>query len=450
MRRGLVLLILLLGCSREPGQPPPVVVISIDTLRSDHLRAYGYGGTSTPAIDRLAADGIVFERAWSHVPLTLPSHTSLMTGLLPPEHGVRDNAGATLDPRTPTIASLLRARGYKTGGAVSAYVLRATTNINAGFDHFDDRVAFVEGAPTGNLQRAGRDTVRAIVPWLDANARQPFFLFVHLFEPHAPYEGGSYDAEITRVDEAVSELLDAIRIQKRYDDTLIVLTSDHGEGLRDHGEQEHGVLLYREALQVPLIVKLPRSQRRGTRVRESAQLIDILPTIAALTGATPPPHLPGKSLLEPLGARASYAETLYPRIHLGWSDLRSIVRWPMHLIDGPKPELYRVESDPREERNVLDADRRAFTQLRGDLAAIPQRGVTAPRISDEEARKLAALGYVSAGRPAASSNLNPREHLADLDALKTTTELLARGDYQNAATRLEELLARNPGWSDLR
>lgn len=454
MRLGALLLPLLIaalllgGCSPAEVPQPPVVIISIDTLRSDHLPAYGYRTGQTPAIDRLAADGVVFEHAFAHVPLTLPSHSSIMTGLLPPEHGVRDNAGGRLDPKTPTIATMLRANGYATGAAVSAWVLRAATGIGNGFESYDDRIPFIEGAPLGNLQRDGRETARAARAFLDNHALQPFFLFVHLFEPHAPYTP-SYDGEITKADEAVGELLDSIRQTKRYDETLIILLSDHGEGLREHGEQEHGVLLYREALQVPLIVKLPRSKRAGTRIKTPVQLIDVLPTIAQLTAAKPPASLRGRSLFDDAVERPFYAETLYPRIHLGWAALHSIIRWPFHLIEGPKPELYQLAKNPRETRNVLTGERHALAKLRGDLAAIPQPAPKAATIPDEDAKKLAALGYVSAGASRVT-NLNPRDHLRDLEALKLVTQLMARRDFPAAAQRLEELLARNPGWSDLR
>jgi arylsulfatase A-like enzyme/Flp pilus assembly protein TadD len=445
-------ILLLLSCHRpEPAAivHPPVILISIDTLRSDHLPAYGYRNINTPAIDQLARDGIVFEHAYSQVPLTLPSHTSIFTGLLPAHHGVRDNAGFVLDPKTPTIASVLRANGYATGGAVSAYVLRATTNVNSGFETYDDGIAFIEGAPTGNLARAGRDTVAIARKWLAARTpQQPFFSFVHLFEPHAPYEP-TYDGEIVTADALVGEYLDALRASGRYDEALIILVSDHGEGLRDHGEQEHGVLLYREALQVPLIVKLPRNERRGTRVTRPVQLVDVLPTIAAVTGIDAP-HTDGQSLLAPAASREIYAETLYPRIHLGWSDLRSVVEWPHHLIDGPRPELYDLAHDDAERRDVRDTDRRVYAKLHHDLDLAPAAPAVAGRIDPEEAKKLAALGYVSAQAPAATSTLNPRDHLRDLDALKQTTQLMAAHREAEAAQLMEALLTRNPGWSDLR
>lgn len=450
LRNALPLALLALLACRGDEAPvrPPVVLISIDTLRSDRVGAYGYRGAATPNIDALAADGILFERAFSHVPLTLPSHASILTGLLPAHHGVRDNAGFVLDDRTPTLASILKANGYATGGAVSAYVLRASTHVANGFDDYDDAIPFFEGAPTGNLARSGDKTVAIAQRWISAHAQSPFFAFVHLFEPHAPYEP-VYDADVAAADRHVGALLDALRSANLYDDALIVLLSDHGEGLRDHGEAEHGVLLYREALQVPLIVKLPRGARKGERVPRPVQLVDVLPTIAAVAQVTPP-RVDGVSLLDDAAPRPIFSETLYPRIHLGWSDLRSVIDWPGHLIDGPKPELYDLAGDPHETRDVRDSDRRAYAKLRAALEKAPSTDAAAPRVDAEEARKLAALGYVSAGAPRTGSDLNPREHLADLDALKETTQLMTSEHYAEAAKKIEELLARNPGWADLR
>lgn len=450
-RSKLLLLLFVLACHRaEVPSRPHVILISIDTLRSDHLPAYGYRGIATPGIDRLAADGVVYERAFSHVPLTLPSHASIFTGLLPAHHGVRDNAAFRLGEKTPTIATMLRAHGYATGGVVSAYVLRSATNISSGFDAYDDAIRTIEGAPTGNLARPGRDAIENAKWWIGAQRpEQPVFAFVHLFEPHAPYEP-SYDGEIVTTDALVGDLLDSLRASGLYDDALIILLSDHGEGLRDHGEQEHGVLLYREALQVPLIIKLPRNERRGTRVSAAVQLVDVLPTIAAVTGATAPRN-DGRSLLDTPTARAIHGETLYPRLHLGWSELRSVVEWPHHLIDGPKPELYDLARDGRETRDIHEIERRVFAKLRRDVANAPSAAVVAQRIDPEEAKKLAALGYVSAqSQTAASSTLNPRDHLQDLDALKRVTELMAARKFAEAAALMEQLLTTNPGWSDLR
>ncbi|HKR64246.1 MAG TPA: sulfatase-like hydrolase/transferase, partial [Thermoanaerobaculia bacterium] len=445
-RKVALLLLLLLACHRaERPQRVPVILISIDTLRSDHLPAYGYRAIATPNVDRLARDGVVFEHAYSNVPLTLPSHTTIMTGLLPAEHGVRDNAGAHLDASKTTIASMLRAHGYATGAAVSAYVLRHDSNISSGFDFYDDAIEFVEGAPTGNLQRRGDATAAIMKNWIASHRAEPFFAFVHLFEPHAPYEP-SYDAEIVKADRIAGDLLDSLRAQGLYDDALIVLLSDHGEGLGDHGEEEHGVLLYREALQVPLIVKLPHNARAGERVAAPVQLTEVMPTIAAATGIPDP----RPSLFAKPTPRAIYSETLYPRIHLGWSELRSAIRYPLHLISGPKPELYDVANDPRETNDLRATRRRESAELTRALETFPRGETNAPRANAEERKKLAALGYVDAGGTTGDARANPREHLADLAELKEVTQFMQRRDYAHAATRIESLLQRNPGWSDLR
>ncbi len=449
-RKLALLIVLLFACHRgEQARRVPVVLISIDTLRSDHLPAYGYRAIATPNIDRLAHDGVLFEHAFSNVPLTLPSHTTIMTGLLPAEHGVRDNAGAHLHGSKRTIASMLRSLGYATGGAVSAYVLRRDSNISSGFDFYDDNIEFIEGAPTGNLQRDGEKTESIMKGWISSHRSQPFFAFVHLFEPHAPY-APSYDDEIVRADGIVGDLLDSLRAQNLYDDALIILLSDHGEGLGDHGEQEHGVLLYRESLQVPLIIKLPRGERAGERVARTAQLVDVLPTIAGVVGAPVASGVRGASLFADAAPREVYSETLYPRIHLGWSDLRSVIRYPMHLIGGPKTELYDLTSDSREADDVRVSRRRESAELTHDLDAFPHAPVQASRIDPEERRKLAALGYVDAGAPTGASNENPRDHLGDLAKLKDVNDLMTRHEYAIAVTRIEDLLHRNAGWSDLR
>ncbi|MHB0969245.1 MAG: sulfatase-like hydrolase/transferase [Thermoanaerobaculia bacterium] len=457
----LLILLAVCACSR-PSEPvrPPVILISIDTLRADHLSAWGYRGVETPNLDRFAADAITFERAFAHAPLTLPSHASIMTGLLPPEHGVRDNAGYRVDTSTPTIASVLRENGYKTGGAVSAWVLRASTGISAGFDAYDDRVDLVGGAPSGMLQRRGGETASIAETWIRTNAASPFFYFVHLFEPHTPYDppaeiasryASRYDGEIAATDAILGKFFDALRRDAVYDSALIIVLSDHGEGLGEHGEDEHGVLLYREALHVPLFVKLPRNARAGTHVARSVQLIDVFPTVLAAAGITHDGSTRGSSLLESAASGPIYAETMYPRIHLGWSELRSMIDYPQHLIDGPRPELYDLGTDFGERTDLVGTRRREAASLRKQLEPFRAQALATPAVSREEQARLASLGYVEAqGASARGSDLNPREHLPDLRELKAIADLMANEDYVAAEARIETLLSRNPGWSDLR
>jgi tetratricopeptide (TPR) repeat protein len=417
----------------------PVIVISIDTLRADHVSA-----SATPHIEALAREGIVFRNAWAHSPLTLPSHVSVFTGMLPPEHGVRDNAGYRFEAAGhPTLAAVLRGNGYETGAAVSAYVLRGATGVGAGFDTYDDAIGIVDGAPVGALQRAGEVSEGIAEKWIAARGEKPFFFFLHLYEPHTPYTP-TYDADVARADAIVGKFLGFLRQQGLYDRAVIVLLSDHGEGLMDHGEQEHGVLLYRESLQVPLIVK-PAGAREHREVDSPVGLIDVMPTILELAGC-PAPRTRGRSLVGARAPASIYSESLYARIHLGCGELRSIVDEQRHVIDGEHPEVYDVRSDPKEKVNVIDRERRAYASARAAIAQVGGAFVTPDAIDAEEAKKLAALGYVSGGSDSVAASRDPRECLGDLARLKEVAML--RGPQQIA--RLESMLAANPRWSDIR
>src|SRR5947208_9153212 len=268
----------------------PIILISIDTLRADHLPAYGYKKVKTPAIDALAADGVLFERAYSTAPQTLPAHAALLSGRLPFETGVRDNIGFLVKPGERLLPQMLRERGYTTGGVVSAYVLRKETGINQGFDFFDGEMP--PSSPElsiGQVQRDGGESEKIAERWLDANGSGRAFLFLHLYEPHKPYtpperfaQYAPYDGEIAYSDEIVGRLVKYLKSHQLYDRSTIVLLSDHGEGLGDHGEQEHGLFVYDEAIHVPLIIKQESNAGAHRRVADLAQHIDIVATILDL------------------------------------------------------------------------------------------------------------------------------------------------------------------------
>lgn len=400
-----LVLLTLASCGRFTGAAPsretPVILISIDTLRSDRLPAYGYGRVSTPSIDAFRADSILYERAYSHCPLTLPSHASMLTGLLPADHGVRDNVGYRLDAKIPTLAEVLKKNGYATGAAVSAFVLRRDSGIARGFHFYDDDVEPIGKADAiGRVQRGGRDTIAAASQWLDGVAGKPFFFFLHLYEPHTPYTPpepfrsqykDAYDGEIAHVDQIVGEFLDSLKRRGVYDDALIVLLSDHGEGLNDHGEEEHGIFLYREALQVPLIVKLPKSRRKGESVKVPVQLVDVHSTILAQTASGTSSAV---TLLGDIPSRPIYSESYYPRLHFGWSDLHSLIEGDDHYIRAPIPELYDLGKDPAEKSNTLQDDRRTYIAMRTAIEPFVKKASAPANIDPEEAAKLAALGYV--------------------------------------------------------
>jgi arylsulfatase A-like enzyme len=453
------------GCDGAPeprDRRPPVVIVSIDTLRADRLPAYGYRGVQTPAIDRLAHDAIRYENAYAPVPLTLPSHVSLITGLLPSAHGVRDNIGYRLDADRPdSLPALLRPLGYATGAVVSAYVLRSSTGIGPLFDHYDDAIEVTTGATLGELERAAPATVREAWRWVEPRIHQPFLLFVHLYEPHAPYSppepwagryGSSYDGEVAAADAAVGDLLARLRDAGVYDRALVFLLSDHGEGLGDHGEKEHGLLLYRSTLHIPLLVKLPNNRRAGETVAAPVQLVDVVPTVAEVIGFDPPPDLPGRSLLgaeKAGGERNLYAETFYPRLHFGWSELRSLIGSRYHYIEGPNPELFDLVTDPGEVSNVLEIERRVSRDLHEQIRAQHDELRAPDEIDPEEARKLAALGYLSRTvESRGESRLDPRLGLEALDRIQQALQLSAAGDHRAAAAILADLVTRFPDMLD--
>jgi tetratricopeptide (TPR) repeat protein len=442
MRRTVSLaLLLLVACSKhEQREPrPPIILISVDTLRSDHLPIYGYTRNATPNIDALRRDGVLYERAWSHCPLTLPSHTSMLTGLLPTEHGVRNNIGYRFDgTRFRTLATVLREHGYRTGAAVSSYVLRSETGLSAGFDVYDDAVPVTAGAATAENQRAGVETLKPALSFINANAAQPFFLFLHLYEPHAPYEP-SYDGEIEKADAIVGQLIATLKARGIYDRALIVFTSDHGEALWQHGEDQHGILLYREVLQVPLVIKLPRAENAGASVAEPFALRQLFHEILSRAGIDAP--APSKASI--------YSETLYPRIHLGWSELRSLFDGRYHYIESSSPELYDVARDPGEMNNLAATDRRVAASMRGELAAIPAAVESMQRIDPEVAKKLAALGYIGTPQERSGPLPNPREQIGTLRDIKQAFLLASQHRNDEAVEALRALLKTNAASMDV-
>jgi choline-sulfatase len=472
---GLAVLLCLAGCHRDSGggdgkvgkfPGAPIVLISIDTLRSDHLPAYGYHGVETPALDALRRDAVLFERVYSHTPLTLPSHVSMLTGQLPGRHGVRDNVGYPFDAaRHPFLPRLFHDAGYATGAAVSAYVLRGETGLAKGFDLYDDGVSLRPTEVLGNSQRPGGESTRAALSWLTRveAERKPFFLFLHLYEPHTPYEPPEpfasrysavpYDGEIAAADAIVGDFLAELKKRGIYDQAVILLLSDHGEGLGDHGEQEHGILLYREALQVPLLLKLPGGKLGGTSVAAPAEIVDVAPTLLALAGLPLPSGLDGASLLDlrrpDASARRIYSETWYPRLHFGWSELASMIEDHSHYIDAPQPELYDLAADPGERKNVLASERRTYAALRSSVAQL-KTPLTAPsQVDSETAAKLASLGYLASSAGATSGPLpDPKSRIGTLASVAHALQLVTDQRFAEAVPLLRQIVAENPRMAD--
>ena len=461
------------GCRRRPPDSgptlsgSPVVLVCVDTLRSDRLPVYGYGGVETPALSAFRADAVLFERAYSPVPLTLPAHVSLFTGHLPPRHGVHDNLGYTVRPDLPLLAELLGKAGYATGGAVSSVVLAGRTGISRGFGFWDDSVVPTRPNQALNrVQRSGDEAEAALEAWVDGVKDRPFLAFLHLYEPHSPYDPPEpfrsrypdpYDGEVATADAIVGKLLSFLKARGLYDRALVVFLSDHGEGLGDHGESEHGVFLYREALQVPLLVKLPKGAGpAGTSVAAPVQLTDVFTTIAEAAGVPGFTRPSGTvSLLEaargaPVPSRRLYAETFFPRIHFGWSELRSLLDERWHYIEAPRSELFDLVADPAEKNDLAPSLPPAFRTMRIEMEKLRTAYRAPSEVDPEAAKQLASLGYLSSGATVGEGPLaDPKDRIGTVKEMKDALADLMEGRPARAVERTDALLRENPRMLDI-
>jgi choline-sulfatase len=437
-----------------------VVLVSIDTLRADRLPAYGYAKGRTPHLDALARRGILFEEAYSHCPLTLPAHASLLTGLLPPHHGVRDNVGFTLEPEHRTLAARFKAAGFRTAGAVSAYVLRRQTGIAEGFDQYDDALES-EGAveSLAAVQRDGAVAVESLARWVESQGEARFFAFLHLYEPHTPYApperylgGDPYDGEVSYADELVGRLLDRVKGKGRL---IVAVTADHGEGLGDHGEAEHGIFLYRESVRVPFLLRLPRDAGAGRRVHAPVAQVDIPATLLDLAGVAAE-GLDGVSLRPAfsggaLPARRVYSETFYPRYHFGWSELTAVTEGRFRFIRAPRPELYDLQDDAGEKRNVANERASAVAAMSEWLEKQWAAGdIAAPEHDAETREKLQALGYIGVSPSLTLPDVlpDPKDKIEAYEQLKHALALRQSQRDEEAVLAFRKVLADNPTMID--
>ena len=380
---------------------------------------------------------------------------------------MRDNLGYSVDStKTRLVQQTLKEAGYATGAGVSAFALRHTTGVAAGFDVFEDSIEHspdTEMPDPQQVQRPGGETLRLIRPWLRAVADQPFFLFFHTFEPHTPYEPppqyaeryeDPYDGEVAAADDVVGSLLEELRDLGVYDTALIVFLSDHGEDLGDHGEGEHGVFLYRSTLQVPLMIKLPNSQRSGETVTDPVQLIDVCPTLLSALGLPIGEEFEGTPLLSQKRpdprANPIYAETFFPRLHFGWSDLAALIVDRDHFIDAPRPELYDLIEDPDEVNNLLDSKPDLGAELRQILTNYDRRLEEPEAVDAETRRKLEALGYVGAASTTEDEVLpDPKDRVHWMDDIQRAYQLYHDGELEAAVPAFQRILEENPNIEDV-
>ena len=352
--------------SGVPAVPLNILLVTLDTTRADHLGSYGWKRARTGEMDRLASEGVRFDKAFSPVPITLPAHTSLLTGLYPFATGVRNNGNFYLSDKVETIATVLRARGYRTAAFLSSFVLDRRYGLGRGFETYDDRMDAQSeggGAPDVEVERRGDKTAAALDAWLTSYAQQksaPFFAWLHLYDPHAPYAApppfreefadAPYDGEIAFCDAIVGQLVERLGELGLVDRTLVAITGDHGEGLGDHGESAHGFFIYNSTLHVPLIFKLPAAGARR-QITQAVSTVDVLPTILDELQIAVPKAVQGHTLAAALRGKIAdaspiYSESFLPRLHFNWSELRGLQDESYKFIDGPKPELYDLSSDP--------------------------------------------------------------------------------------------------------
>jgi arylsulfatase A-like enzyme/Tfp pilus assembly protein PilF len=443
-----------------------VLLITIDTLRADRVGAYGWRAAATPVLDRLASGGILFPNAFTAVPVTLASHATLLTGRNPYHHGVRGNSFYRLRDGDPTLATSLQQRGYDTAAVVGAAVLDHRFGLNHGFDSYDDGMAS-ENRGTLIAERDASAVVSRAVAWLNhPGRRSPFFLWVHLFDPHHPYEApepfrsrfaaAPYDGEIAFADEQIGRLLNALAATERLEQTIVVATSDHGESFGEHGEATHGVLLYDSTLRVPLIISGP-GVPRGQRASEDAVgLVDVAPTILALVGDAPAHDGDGRDLLGPdRGPRSLYAETFLPLDFYNWSPLRALRGDGLKFIDAPEPELYDLTRDPSERQNLAGTQTARVARMSAALARIASTSSAAaggrPTVDAELAGRLRSLGYVAGEaappeeKPAGDRRPNPRSRLSLIPAIDRALTLMRATRPDQAAAELRGVLAQDPG-----
>lgn len=470
------------GCRR--AQPWNVLLVTFDTTRADRIGCYGNARIETPTLDRLAAEGVRFARAMSAVPITAPSHSTILTGRYPIAHGVRDNGLFVLGDEQLTLAEILRGQGYATAAAVGAFPVTARFGLNQGFTFFDDHLTGIfedylgkRAIPKDRLffdERRAAQVNEAVLPWLDEHAGGPFFVWVHYFDPHQPFEPAPpydqlyaddlYDGEIAYADSRLGFLLEHLESLGVLERTLVVMTADHGEGRGEHNEETHAVLAYNSTLHVPLILRPPAGAApAGTVVEQRVGTVDVVPTVLDLLGVRPPETLQGRSLVPfwqdgaPPAAEPRYAENLSPRMTHSWGELRVLFDGRLKYIHGPRPELYDLEADPGE-RHDLSAERPAEARrmretLRRFIEDHADAGVSTPgELDDDVRRRLESLGYLHASGAAGEGitesllegGVAPQDRVGDVNDLSAAKHLLFKGRLGEALIYTEKLTRAAP------
>jgi len=460
-----------------PVGAPNVVVITIDTLRADHLGCYGYKQIRTPHIDALAADATRFERAYTAVPVTLPSHTVMFTGTYPMLSGMHDFAANKLNPTQPTLASVLKEHGYATAAVIGSAVLDSRFGLNRGFDFYYDHFDFnrLQESNLEEMERPGNLVADVTLDWLSKNYSKKFFLWMHLYDPHYPYrppapysekyKASPYDGEIAFADTQVGRLIRFLKSKDLYANTLIVLSGDHGESLGEHGEKTHGFFIYNATLHVPLIIHLPSGHPPGAASRrivpDLVSLADLMPTVLQALKVNVPSQVQGRNLLllmkkvEPVEARSLYAETFLPRLHFNWSELRGAETANYHFIDAPKPELYDLAKDPGETQNLYPEKKAVAEEMRARLAAMIRQYSAGQELAEktgldpalmERLKSLGYAGFSGGGSPSITDRAlpDPKDRVQVYELISGAIAQSQHGDYPDSTEKLNLALKTEP------
>jgi arylsulfatase A-like enzyme/Flp pilus assembly protein TadD len=462
-----------------PVRQPNVVVITVDTLRADRLGCYGFEPARTPNADALAARGVRAEHAIAAAPITLPSHASIFTGLYPPAHGVRDNGMYRLPEKVETLAERLKAGGYRTQAFVSADVLHHRFNLDQGFDAYDDALQGEDDPGMFRiLERSGEHTMDRVLQWLDRSlvpspTQAPFFVWVHLFDPHQPYAPPEadakasrtlYDGEIASVDRQIGRFIAKLEERAALDDTIVVFTSDHGESLGEHGEATHAMFIYEATVRVPLIIRYPAKLPAGATYRGSVRAVDLMPTILGLVDLKPS-DTQGVDLSKALAGAAvapalsPYSESLHSELEFGMAPLHGIRSNDWTYIRAPRPELYDRAKDPGETRNLLEDASAPGSQTARDRALTMDKQLVdvfedskrfglvseLEPLDEETTQMLQALGYMGdSDAPQGMEGMDPKDGVRAFDELDQARQLAIGGDYESAKKVLHALLKRVP------
>jgi arylsulfatase A-like enzyme/Tfp pilus assembly protein PilF len=448
-----------------------VLVVVIDTLRADRLGCYGYQKARTPVADSLAESGVLFSRAFCNQPITLPSHATIFTGTHPAYHGVHDNGLFRLPEQAVTLAEILKDSGFTTAAIISSFVLHRQFGLDQGFDHYDDRLSNKRGETTlGFKEMPAVDVSDRAVDWLDRHTDERWMLWLHYFDPHAGYvppqrflEGvpHPYDGEVAYADFELGRIIDLLERKGLRERTLIVFTSDHGEGLDEHGEPTHAVFLYNSTAHVPLIISLPGVIPGGKSVGELVSLMDIMPTILDALGLKIPDQVRGRSLVPRLFKDTDdrpevpvIMETMAPWHQYGWSPLKAIVEAGHKFIEAPRPELYDLEADPRELRNIYERNRgraeamaRLLKRKRAEYEADSLASRAERKMDARTREKLASLGYVFTGAGAKEPSImapDPKDMVEILLWTREAATLKKNGKTGEAIALMEKIVRRNP------